>query len=140
MKFHIFFYLALISCSDYRHSSDACSFDTVTQKCVYTFVEKMPSYEDGNSDFIKDILKVLTFKNSSPNEIITQIKFQFVIDKHGKLIGARIEDKKDLNSYEIEFLEAIRSLDHKWNPGIHFGKKVPVLLTQTININLNEDN
>ncbi len=131
--------LFLMGCSSTQKMQGNCKLDTVTQKCVYIFVEEMPIYNQGHSDFIKDILKSAKFNQSKKGEIITRINLQFVIDEKGNLIGARIKDKKDLSDFEIEFLNVINKLEKNWSPGVHNGIKVPVLLSFPVNIDINQE-
>lgn len=138
MKINIFIvsFLFLVSCNSFKQVSSDCSFDKITRKCVYIFVEEMPIYNNGESDFVNDIIRRITLPDEAKSEVVTRINLQFVIDEKGNLIGARIKDKDELNSFERELLDIINSTGKRWNPGVHYGKKVPVLLTYPLNIDL----
>jgi len=115
-------------------------YDELTQKYAYIFVEEMPSYKNGDLAFITDFNKHFQydFSRYSENNIQTTLQIQFIIDNKGNLIGARIYNKsaEELTDFEKAGLKAINLLG-KWKPGIYKGEKVNVILTKTIQIDMN---
>lgn len=119
-----------------------CCIDSLTKECVYSIVDIMPVYAegDGNIQFMKDIYKALSLSNSSKLAIekreitSTSIMLQFVITKRGKLIGARIANKDTTDPLEKDLLEAIVKLNSKWSPGVLGDKKVSVMYYMPIHL------
>lgn len=66
----------------------------------------------------------------------TILKVQYVIDKEGHLIGARIYNKKEgdkLLAFEENGLKAL-NLMQNWQAGIHEDKAMNVILTRVIHV------
>lgn len=125
------------NCSSFFHFvKNDCVIDSLTSECVYVNVERMPIYCDGKREFINDIFTKISFDTIRINELITIVNVEFVINKEGKLIGARVVDKVELNNVETEILKAINSNKCSWSPGELNGEKVSVILAYPININL----
>lgn len=143
-KLHLFIItiMSAYSCSFAKslQESSLVIYDELTQKYVYIFVEEMPSYKNGDMAFISDFNKNFQYCSSQypENNIQTILQIQFIIDSRGNLIGDRIYNKsaEELTNFEKAGLKAINALN-KWKPGIHKGKKVNVILTKTIHIDMN---
>lgn len=116
-------------------------YDSLTEKRVYTFVEKMPQYKGGNRAFLNEFGRKFHYEYKEYEDIQTKLQVQFVIDKKGRLIGARIFGKKyeELTNFEKEALKAITSLQN-WEPGKHKNKSVDVILTMTIDVDIRYPN
>jgi len=129
----IFAIFCLYSC----HSVKGQQYDSLTQQNVYTFVEKMPDYKGGDRTFMADFNKHFQydFSTNDKEPIQTKLRVQFVVDTKGRLIGARIYDKKadELTDFEKAGLKAL-SLMQSWQAGEHNGKLVNVLITRVIHI------
>lgn len=134
----LIFMLLTASCSNTRlaEMQSGCELDTLTNECVYTFVEKMPVYCEGERDFLTDILSHISIDEFNEQERITKVNIQLVINTKGNIIGIRLLDKQTLNTIEREILETIKKLDCTWTPGELNNKKVSVLLTYPINIDM----
>lgn len=152
-KTHLLIVVMLCVCSGNlikgQQKSDYFYYDSLTQKEVYVVVEKMPVYKGGDpafqtrsrkeniSAFLADFSKRFTLDESADTEPLqTKLKVQFVIDNEGHLIGARIPYKKEkdkLSAFERSGLKTINSMQD-WQPGIHEGKAVNVILTTVIHI------
>lgn|GEM_PF-1731721 len=152
-KTYLLIVVMLCVCSDNlikgQQKSDFFYCDSLTQKEVYVVVEKMPLYkgsgptfqthnwEESVSAFLADFSKRFTLDDSSNAEPLqTRLEVQFVIDKEGHLIGARIPCKKEgdkLSAFEKSGLKTINSMQN-WQPGIHEDKAVNVILRIVIHI------
>jgi hypothetical protein len=110
-------------------------YDSLTQQNVSIFVEKMPAYKDGDMGFMADFGKYFHYKFQANEDIKTILRVQFVIDTKGRLIGARIYDKKadELTDFEKAGLKAL-NLMQSWQAGEHNGKLENVLITKVIHI------
>lgn len=123
-------------------SSTGCFTDSLTNECIYSVVDTMPIYSKdcSNMQLLRDIHKKLSLSDSTilaikKGEIIsTRVMLQFVITKHGELIGERIANKDTVNSLEKDLLMTIIKLDSKWSPGILNDKKVSVLYNIPIHV------
>lgn len=125
----------LYSCHSVKGQQENLQYDSLTQKNVYIFVEKMPDYNGGEVAFLNDFIKKLQYTFSEGQEIQTILQVQFVIDVKGHLIGARIYNKTvdELTTFEKVALKAL-NLMQDWQAGRHNNKLVNVLITKTIHI------
>lgn len=122
------------SLSPASSQSNECTMDTLTGECVYQFVEEMPVYCNGKRNVITDIFSLIEVDSDSENVLVTKVHLQFVINKNGELVGARIRDKDDINNMEKHIIEAVNRLNGTWSVGRLNGKEVSVLLSYAINI------
>lgn len=130
--------LSIFSCSPLKKAQDSnlIQYDSLTRRKVYTFVEEMPHYKGGNRAFINDFCQNFHFKFREHEDIQTKLQVQFVINKKGHLIGARIYKKEEeLTRFEKEGLEILKSMQN-WQSGKHKNKKVDVIVTMLINVGL----
>lgn len=104
--------LCICSCNLIKgqQKNDFVKYDSLSQKEVYTFVEKMPFYKGGEAAFISDFSRRFrpVYSDTEPKQTI--LKVQYVIDKEGHLIGARIYNKKEgdkLSAFEENGLKAL---------------------------------
>lgn len=138
----LIFIFCFYSCHSLKgqQESSIVGYDSLTQKNVYVFVEKMPSYKGGEVVFMSDFIKSFHYDFSKNKEepIQTKLQVQFVIDTKGDLIGARIYNKEtdELTDFEKAGLKALSSMQN-WQIGVHRGKAVNVILTRVINIDMN---
>ena len=125
----------LFSCKSLEHKQEITQYDIITRKNVYVVVEEMPKYKGGEGVFLKELVDHIQYVASENNIPQTSVQVQFVIDKKGHLIGARIYSKESdaLSDFEKAVLKALCSLND-WQAGRQNGKPVNVLLTKTINI------
>lgn len=138
MKYIIFLSLIFLSCSSIKKNSCKGHFDEFTSKCVFIFVEKMPSYNDkglydnGKKGLMRYFLKNFNYPKDL-DVFFTKLSIQFIIDENGKLLGERISGKemKNINPVEAEALRLIRTTQGSWTCGEHRGEAVAVLLTFT---------
>lgn len=128
----------LYSCHSVKNLQGKLQYDSVTQKNVYIFVEKMPCYNGGDVAFMNDFSQKLRYTYSENEKIKTKLQVQFVIDVKGRLIGARIYNKpiNELTTFEKAVLKAL-NLMQNWQGGRHNNKSVNVLITKTIHIDPN---
>ena len=128
------------SCSSIKNQQENkfVQYDDLSKKYVYTFVEQMPNYKGGNIALMADFGKYFHYKFQTNEDIQTKLRVQFVIDTKGRLIGARIYDKKPetLTNFEKAGLKALVLLQ-SWETGKHNGKNVNVILTRIINVDYN---
>lgn len=129
----------LISCNSSRNAvlQQYTTYDRLSNLYVLVFTDKMPRYNGGYASFISEFNKNFHYNKVNNKNLQTKIKFQFVINKKGKLVGARIYNKgdKDLTDFEKAGLDALTKIQN-WSPGKFQNKKVNVLLTLTIHIDL----
>lgn len=127
------------SCSSLKNVQDNefMQYDSLTRKMVYTFVEKMPQYKGGNIAFIDEFGRKFHYEFEKHEDIQTRLRVQFVIDKKGALIGARIYNKKyeELTNFEKEGLKTITSIQN-WESGKRKKENVNVMLTMVIDVDL----
>ncbi len=138
MKIVLLVFLVIIGCKSSRMISCDGIYDEVTGKCVYLVAEKMPVFDNCNCDF--NCFFIREFKHPNDCDLtITKVNAVFIIDENGQLVGERIKNKneKDLNPLEKEVLTIIRRTNGKWSPGEIRSKKVAVLMTLPINIDVN---
>lgn len=128
----------LHSCHSVKGQQESLQYDSLTQRNVYIFAEKMPNYNGGEVAFMSDFSKNFQYNFSENEEIHTKLRVQFVIDTAGHLIGARIYNKTadELTTFEKAGLKAL-NLMQNWQAGKHNNKLVNVLITKTIHIGLN---
>ncbi len=98
----------------------------------------MPTYKGGDVMFLKELANNIQYDYSENDNLQTRVQVQFVIDKKGHLIGARIYSKESdaLSELEKAVLKAL-CLTNDWQVGRQNGKPVNVLLTKTINFSPN---
>ena len=133
--------ILVISCLCSCHSvkmqleNNVVRYDSITQRNVYTFVEKMPEYKGGSRSFMVDFNRSFhyDFAKNETEPTQTKLRIQFVIDTNGRLIGARIFNKKadGLTGFEKAGLKALNSMQC-WQAGEHNGKLVNVLMTEIV--------
>lgn len=127
------------SCGSLKNVQDNefMQYDSLTRKMVYTFVEKMPQYKGGNIAFIDEFGRKFHYEFEKHEDIQTRLRVQFVIDKKGALIGARIYNKKyeELTNFEKEGLKTITSIQN-WESGKRKKENVNVMLTMVIDVDL----
>ena len=128
----------LYSCHSIKGQQENSQYDSLTQKSVYVFVEKMPNYNGGEVAFMNDFSKKFQYTSSEGGEINARLQVQFVVDVKGHLIGARIYNKTadELTAFEKAVLKTL-NLMQDWEAGRHNNKLVNVLITKTIHIDLN---
>jgi len=128
----------LHSCYSIKGQQENLQYDSLTQRNVYVFVEKMPYYNGGEVAFMTDFCEKFQYDFSESEDIHTKLRVQFVIDTAGLLIGARIYNKTadELTTFEKAGLKAL-NLMQNWQAGKHNNKLVNVLITKTIHIGLN---
>lgn len=125
----------LFSCKSLEHKQELTQYDKMTRKNVYVVVEEMPKYKGGEVVFMKELVDHIQYVYSENDNLQTRVQVQFVIDKKGHLIGARIYGKESdaLSDLEKAVLKALCLLND-WQAGRQDGKPVNVLLTKAINI------
>ncbi|MDR1090989.1 MAG: energy transducer TonB [Prevotella sp.] len=149
-QFHIFLLLVtfccFFSCSRNIHSQNKhiCEsilhYDSITNKNVYNNVDEMPMFsEDVDNNLMRYIMKRYA---DDPQKAGLQldVRLRFVIDKEGRLIGARVFNKyvKDCTEEEKQILKIVQS-SPKWEPGICSGQKVDVLVRMRLRFVINEN-
>ena len=123
------------SCKSLEHKQEYTQFDEITRKNVYIVVEEMPQYKGGEDVFLKKLANNVQYVYSENDNLQTRVQVQFVIDKKGQLIGARIYGKESdaISDFEKAVLKALCQTND-WHAGRQNGKPVNVLLTKAINI------
>lgn len=131
----------MFSCKSLEDKQDNSQYDIITRKNVYIFVEELPKYKGseiykgGEIEFTKDLVNNIHYAFLENDNIQTRVQLQFVIDKKGHLIGARIFGKEsdELSDFEKAVLKAL-CFTKDWQAGRQNGTPVNVLLKMPINI------
>ena len=134
----------VLSCKTLELKQGNSQYDKITRKNVYIFVEELPKYKGveiykgGEVEFTKELINNIHYVFSENDNLQTRVQIQFVIDKKGHLIGARIFGKESdaLSDFEKAVLKAL-CFTKDWQAGRQNGNPVNVLLTMPINIHLN---
>ena len=119
-----------------KNNCDEGIYDTLTQKCVFLLVEKMPTIEDSIMDFHRQLSNyIITRYKHDYDEYQFSFRLQFVIDADGSVIGVRIHNKQpcDYTVSEKQMISILKSMP-KWNSGMHNNKPVPVMISFPINL------
>lgn len=132
--------VCLISCTSFkvtRNDSEASCphyFDSSINRTVYTFVDEMPKYGEGENDFVIDFMKM--FKYPQGAEIQFTINMEVIIDGDGRILRCSIKDK-NVEEYTMVEKEALKTLQRmvKWKGGVCNGKIVPVKIDIPFKIN-----
>ncbi|NDV79993.1 hypothetical protein D0T57_13620 [Dysgonomonas sp. 511] len=112
--------------------------DSVTNKNVYFYVDKMPIFPIEEGDIGRFIAKKYEDKTKAGMQF--SIKLKFVIDEMGNLIGSRIANKKEREYTEEEnMIIDIIKFSPKWDPGICSGIKTNVLLQIRLKFSVDEN-
>lgn len=108
------------------------TFDTITNRWVYVFADEYPIYDNDPQGFLKAFNKNFDGCNKVEEFLMESMHYtvQFVIDKTGCLIGARIKGKneKDWTDNERCVINNILKYNN-WTPGKINGHSVDVLVT-----------
>lgn len=99
--------------------------DSVTNKEVYVFVEKMPEVVGGQEILYKALTKLKYINNYG--DYSEKIWVSFIINVDGSISGKRIMRDPTGNLYGNQILKIIDDLE--WIPGSCNNKKVSVLYT-----------
>jgi len=103
-------------------------YDSLAKMIVYTYVDKEPEYPGGSPELMKFIAKNFHYPNQ--NDFQGSFQIQFVVNKQGSIIAARIKGKKqsDLTLAEKELLKVVCKMP-KWKSGRCRDRLVPVKIT-----------
>ena len=95
--------------------------------------ETAPVYRGEFGSFSREIDKVLESSGVYGDTLSHHIRVQFIIDKKGNLLGARIEGKSRdvLNSIERKIIETVDKMQ-QWEPGTYDGEPVDVFLEKHV--------
>ena len=98
-------------------------------------LKRCPNTKVGEGVFIKELANNVQYVYSENDNLQTRVQVQFVIDKKGQSIGARIYGKESdaISDFEKAVLKALCQTND-WQAGRQNGKPVNVLLTKAINI------
>ena len=109
--------------------------DELTGIKAFTMIkaETAPVYRGEFGSFSKEIDKVLESSGVYSDTISHHIRVQFIIDKKGNLLGARIEgkDRDELDPVEQKILKTVDKMQ-QWKPGTFNGKPVDVFLEKHV--------
>ena len=96
----------------------------------------MPQYNGGTQQLLHDFNQSFTVKHKDVSDSSTLV-FQFVVTKCGNLAMVSILGKEEssYSEYEKEAISVFKGLNN-WNPGIHQGKKVDVMMKLPIHVDI----
>ncbi|TWI98219.1 TonB family protein [Mucilaginibacter frigoritolerans] len=98
---------------------------------IYSYVEKAPEFPGGSEGFSKFIGSNVKYPaEAKKNAVQGKVMISFVVEKDGSL--SEIKTIKGIGSGCDEEAVIVMKLSPKWEPGIHNGKAVRVLLTLPI--------
>lgn len=127
-------------------NNDLPKLDKHTGLSVYRYVEQMPEYKNGDKDFWNDFYSNFPINTKGDKTYQINTKVKYVININGQLVGARIldnnYDEKPIDKLSDLEKAILSTLDHLqgWNPGIHNGKKVNILIYRGILISFTNNN
>jgi TonB family protein len=106
---------------------------------IYSYVEKAPTFPGGQEGFGKFIGSNIKYPAEAKKKAIQgKVIISFVVEKDGSL--SEIKAVKGIGSGCDEEAVNVMKLSPKWEPGVHNGKPVPVLLTLPITFSLGKKN
>lgn len=106
----------------------------------FTNVEKMPAFPDGNDALYKFIYTNMKYPAEAKKwKVSGQVITQFVVDSEGYIQDIRIVRGLGygLDEEAMRVVE-LMNVAHRWTPGLHNGKAVPVTFTLPIKFVLND--
>lgn len=106
---------------------------------VFEFVEVMPQFPGGHRElmtFLSTNIKYPEYQHSSSEEIISNFKISFIVEKDGSLSNVKLE-KPQSPVWENTFKNVIDKMP-KWNPGLHCGQPVRVRYIIPIHIDFRQ--
>ncbi len=103
----------------------------------FTIVEQMPQYKGGTTQLMMDFNREFSFQGSDNEGMPSTLAFQFVITRCGKINRVKIMGKNEdsYTSFEKKGVSVLKKLQN-WSPGIHHGKKVNVIMSMPIHIEI----
>jgi protein TonB len=102
---------------------------------IFTFVEQMPSFPDGDAARIKYINEHFRYPAiAKENGIEGTVVVQFVVTKEGDIQNVKVV-RGIGGGCDEEAVRVVRSMPN-WKPGKHNGKAVPVSFTLPIRLKL----
>lgn len=138
LRIIIFLNLISLNCVNRKvgiNKSCPSFYDILSNRTIYTFVDKMPEYEGGNVEFVSYLTRHLVI----PNQSFIQASFQieFVIDSNGQLIMAKFLNKEnsELTDLEKAIINVLNN-SPSWQSGKCNGRNVPVKLFFPITLNI----
>jgi hypothetical protein len=111
----------------FGQNKDSClsQFDTLTNREVFTFADRMPVVQGGIQALVKEISRKIRYPHDEKYPIESKVVVAFVIEANGSLTGKRIIQNiagTDIGNQVLDIVD-----DFKWQPGSCNGKKVPTL-------------
>jgi hypothetical protein len=104
---------------------DSCYsiLDTLTDRQVFKFQDRIPKVEGGIEQVMKELSKRIKYPHIDRSHVDTKVIVAFIIGEDGQLTGKRVV--KDFQGYGLQLLEILD--DFVWQPGFCDGQKVPTL-------------
>ena len=109
-----------------------CASQVPTCDTVYTIVDEMPAYKNGNSDLFRDLRERLQFNQDCKPEELTQIAW--TINERGKIVVVNIVGLE--GECEKNIIRQIMLLEN-WKPGMLKGKPVCTKITLPVHLRPN---
>lgn len=133
--------VTLTCCKSKTINCDAPSeYDKITNRCVYLYglLDKDPVFAGTETNIMEYIQK--KHKEAPDHAYIFSLRVIFVVDKKGKVIGARIANKES-NEYtnNERQIVAIVNSSPKWIPGVYSGKVVNTFVRMRFKFGINEN-
>lgn len=102
---------------------------------VYTITEKPPVFEGGIDNFYQIVQKNLKI---TKKDVGTRVFIKYIIDTTGKMINIKILESNFSKENNLEFLKTLDWINstYSWQPAMHKGKKVSVVMKLPIFLRL----
>src|SRR5690606_35559740 len=112
---------------------DEREFDENDPNLIYSAVQTMPQYPEGNEKLTEFIAK--NFKNSTTDrDLKGRVILQFIVEKDGSLSDIKV--LRDLGYGTGKEAIRVLKLTEKWNAGLQNGKPVRVRHTIVIQVDV----
>lgn len=130
----ILFVFAFCLPASAQKDSSECTYiiDSITQRKVYIFTDKMPEATGGNDSLMEIIYANIEYPIGPCYS--GKVWVAFIVESNGKITGKRILKDPSKNIFGNQILDAIEKA--KWVPGSCAEKAVPILYKLPVTIDL----
>jgi len=110
-------------------------FDKSDEPEIFTVVEQMPEYPDGQQAMMKFLLENIKAEDCKQNLFLGNLILTFVVNKNGSISGVKVKRSSGCESLDKEAIKAVENMP-QWTPGKQRGVPVKVQYNLPIRINL----
>ncbi len=130
--FLLFFYSFVTFRQESKDESCVSKTDSLTQKEVFTLVDKMPEVNGGMQAVFKEVMKRLKYPNNNTHPIETKIFVAFIVTESGGITGQRILKNIKGTDFAEQLLDVVS--EHEWEPGECYGKPVATIMILPLHV------